>query len=132
MKKLLSLLLLLPLFLMAQGIKFEEGLSWDQIKAKAKAEDKFIFIDCYATWCKPCKQMDKQVYIKDSVGNFMNGKFISLKIQIDSTKNDNDRTKSLYALANFLLVQYRITGFPTYLLFSPQGKVLNKDMGKKS
>ncbi len=36
-------------------IHFENGLSWEQIKEKAKAEHKYIFVDCYATWCGPCK-----------------------------------------------------------------------------
>ena len=44
-----------------KGIHFEQGLSWKDILAKAKAEHKYIFVDCYATWCGPCKYMDKNV-----------------------------------------------------------------------
>jgi thiol:disulfide interchange protein len=45
----------------SKGIRFEHGLSWAQVKEKAKAENKYIFMDCYATWCGPCKAMDKNV-----------------------------------------------------------------------
>jgi thiol:disulfide interchange protein len=45
----------------SKGINFENNLSWEQVKEKAKAENKYIFVDCYATWCGPCKAMDKEV-----------------------------------------------------------------------
>lgn len=31
-------------------IKFEHG-TWEEIKAKAKAENKLIFMDAYTSWC---------------------------------------------------------------------------------
>ncbi len=58
-------LFLLPLLAMAQenkGIQFLKDLSWEQILAKAAKENKFVFVDCYATWCVPCKTMDNNVY----------------------------------------------------------------------
>ena len=44
-----------------KGIHFVNGLSWQEVLQKAKAENKYIFVDCYATWCGPCKAMDKEV-----------------------------------------------------------------------
>ncbi|MBO9572315.1 MAG: hypothetical protein J7497_08925, partial [Chitinophagaceae bacterium] len=40
-----------PVHAADSGINFEVRLTWQQIKDKAKAENKFIFVDCYATWC---------------------------------------------------------------------------------
>src|SRR5438105_903166 len=64
MKKTLLLIMFVPILIYAQkgykGIKFTEGISWEQVKAKAKAESKYIFIDAYATWCGPCMKMDKK------------------------------------------------------------------------
>jgi len=34
----------------AQGIEFQQGLNWTQVKEKAVQEHKYIFVDCYATW----------------------------------------------------------------------------------
>ncbi|MBL7708461.1 MAG: thioredoxin family protein, partial [Chitinophagaceae bacterium] len=59
MKKTTLLFLLFPLFALAQnnsGIQFQ-NLSWSQLLAKAKTENKLIFVDAFTTWCGPCKQM---------------------------------------------------------------------------
>ncbi len=63
------------------GIKFQSGLNWEQVKEKARNENRYIFIDCYATWCGPCKKMDKEVYTSENVGNIFNKNFISIKLQ---------------------------------------------------
>lgn len=131
MKQLLGLLLLLPFLGQAQGIQFEESLSWEQVKAKAKAENKYIFADCFTTWCGPCKKMEKVVYPNDTVGNAFNSQFISIKVQMDSSQKDNDHIKSWYAAAGSIMQQYKVNAFPTYLFFSPDGKLVHKDLGYK-
>src|SRR5260221_8961830 len=104
-------------------ILFEPGLSWEQVKTKAKAENKYIFVDCYATWCGPCKLMDKEVYPNDTVATYINEKFIAVKLQLDSSKQDNENVKSWYATARKIGEEYEITGYPTFLFFTPDGKL---------
>lgn len=133
MKKLFSLLLLMPIFINAQeGIKFEERLTWKQLLQKANDEKKYIFVDCYATWCGPCKWMDKSVYSLKDVGDYYNNKFISVKIQMDTSKNDNDFIKEWYPEANILKGTYKISSFPTYLFFSPKGDIVHRDIGART
>jgi len=130
----------MPLLLTAQsfvspqddkGINWTTGLSWQQVKAKAKKENKYIFVDAYATWCKPCKEMDMKVYTVDSVGEYLNAEFISVKLQMDVTKNDNDEVKSWYKTAKNIESQYRITAYPSYVFFAPNGEVVSKAIGYK-
>lgn len=111
------------------GIQFVEGLSWEQVKALAKKENKFIFVDCYATWCMPCKKMEKEIFPLNIVGDEMNSKFISLRVQMDTTKRDNDYVRSLYPFAHQFLKEYNLTGYPTYLFFDSNGNIIHKDLG---
>jgi thioredoxin-related protein len=133
--KILILILNASLLCAAQdtaGIKFESGLNWQQVIEKAKAENKYIFVDCYATWCKPCKQMDKMIYPNNAVGKYTNERFVSLKLQMDSTSKDNDFIKKLYPAAREFEKQYSIQILPTYLFFSSDGTVVHKSTGTKT
>ena len=38
------------------GINFLHGTTWAEAVAKAKAENKLIFIDFYTQWCGPCHE----------------------------------------------------------------------------
>lgn len=113
----------------SNGINWITGLSWQQIKQKAKNEHKYIFVDCYATWCKPCKMMDKQVYTNDSVSNFANSNFISVKLQLDTSKADNETIQKWYSDAHAIEQEYKIKAYPTTLFLSPTGELVHKAQG---
>ncbi len=112
--KLLSILLLGLIFVRGQqtGIQFENGLSWEQVKAKAKTENKFIFVDCFATWCGPCKRMDQEVYPLKEIGDYFNAHFINLKLQMDKTSNDAKSVQDWYGDAESLSRLYKIKAYP--------------------
>lgn len=116
----------LPFLLLAQintshGINWTEGLSWNEVLKKAKEENKYIFLDCFATWCGPCHEMDKQVYPDAKVGEAFNAKFISVKVQMDKTGYDNEIVKKWYRDAGRIQKNYTVNAFPTFLFFSPDG-----------
>ncbi len=75
--------------------------------------------------------MDNDVYTSDQVGNYFKDKFICVKIQMDSTKKDDTRVQKWYTDASTLKQEYKIAAFPTYLFFSPDGKIVHKDIGAK-
>lgn len=136
MKNLLLVIVCIPLLVSAQeeskGIQFVNGLSWEQVHAKAKRENKYIFVDVFATWCGPCKMMDSYIYPNDTVGRAMKDKFISVKMQMDTSAHDSERVRSWYATARQFSRQYTIQGYPSFLFFSPEGKLVYKDLGYKS
>lgn len=130
-----SLLFFLPFIVLAQQenneVRFEKDISWERVKAKAKAEGKYIFVDCFTTWCGPCKYMDREVYPNRKVGAIMNEQFISVKVQMDTSKVDNENVKKWYADARDISNEYKINAFPTFLFISPSGEIVHKDMGAK-
>ncbi|OQP54337.1 hypothetical protein A4H97_22915 [Niastella yeongjuensis] len=115
-----------------KGIKWILELSLEQVKAKALKENKYIFLDCFTTWCGPCKQMDNLIYNNDSVGSFFNDHFLSVKVQMDKTDNDNEQVKRWYEDVDTLKKKYYVDMYPTYIFLSPQGIVLHKDVGFKN
>jgi thioredoxin-related protein len=113
------------------GIRWINSISFQEVQEKAIKENKFIFLDCYATWCGPCKEMDKNVFVNDSIGNFFNQHFISIKVQMDKTKKDIENVKLWYDDATSISKKYRIDRFPSYLFFSPQGNLVGQEAGFK-
>ncbi|MBS1564021.1 MAG: DUF255 domain-containing protein, partial [Bacteroidetes bacterium] len=132
MRKLLSaLFFFLPTLMLAQGIDFVQNLSWKQILEKARAENKYIFVDCYTTWCGPCKAMEKNVYPLKEVGDAFNGRFISVKVQMDQTKDDDESVKAWYNDAKAIEKALMINAYPTLLFFSPDGSPVHRSIGYK-
>lgn len=131
MKRLFCAVLFCPLFVAAQehGIVFLQNASWQKVLQKAKVENMYIFVDCYASWCGPCKWMDKNVYTNDTVGRAMNGQFLSVQIQMDTTQHDNGEIKNLYSTAHHFGEQYQINVYPSFLFFSPDGRIVHEDVG---
>lgn len=110
-----------------RGTAFEKGLSFEQLKEKARRENKYVFVDCSTTWCTWCKKMIADVFPQASVGAFMNKNFVSVEVQMDSTAKDNDYVKSWRADAH-TFAPY-IHGYPTYLIFTPDGRLVHSVVG---
>ena len=100
----------------AAGIQFTEA-SWKEILKKAKAEKKVIFLDAYASWCGPCKLLQKNVFTKKAVGDFYNEKFINVKM--DMEKGEGPALSQVYPLE----------AYPTLLFIDGNGKILKKVLG---
>ena len=53
-----------------------QGLTLEKALEQAKVENKYVFIDCYTSWCGPCKMMAEKILPLKEVGEYMNGKFV--------------------------------------------------------
>ena len=55
-----------------RSIGFEQTREWKKVIKKAKKEKKLIFVDCYTSWCGPCKMLAKDVFTRDEVADYFN------------------------------------------------------------
>ncbi|MBK8624463.1 MAG: thioredoxin family protein [Saprospiraceae bacterium] len=114
-----AIILPLVLFILsinAQGIQFFEG-TWKEAMAKAKAEDKLLFVDAFAKWCGPCKAMAKNVFTQPSVGEFFNTNFINLKLDMEEADGVTFGHK------------YPVSAYPTLFFIDGEGKVVKNIKG---
>ncbi|SMP22525.1 thioredoxin family protein [Chryseobacterium profundimaris] len=100
----------------AQGIKFEDT-NFSTILAKAKKENKLVFIDAYASWCGPCKLMVKNVFPQKAVGDYYNSHFVNAKIDMEKGEGVE------------LAKKYNVKAFPTYLFVDGNGEVVHRTLG---
>ncbi len=94
----LGLLLVLPTIASADGDVFAD-LTLEAALAKAGETDKMVVIDFFATWCVPCKMMDKETWPHKDVVAWVEKHAILIKVDVDKEE----------ALAK----EFNITGMPT-------------------
>ena len=99
------------------------------VLAKAKSEQKYILLDCYTSWCGPCKFMNDSIFTRQDVGDYVNEHFVSFRIQLDTNKIDNDYVRSQYTAAHSFLISFKINTFPTYLFFDSNGQIVHRAVG---
>lgn len=97
-------------------IHFEKS-SFADIKAKAKKENKLIFIDAYTTWCGPCKWMAKNVFTNDTAADYFNAKFINAKI--DMEQGEGPEIGKLY----------NVKCYPNLLVIDGDGNLVHRAAG---
>lgn len=123
MKKYCLLLLLSACycFVFGQDSKncFRE-LTFEQALEKAKEENKLVFIDCYIQQCAPCKVMDQEVFVLDSVINYLSSTFVCVKYDLEKGRGSE------------LAKRYQVQSFPTYLLLLPDGNEIGRIIGQTS
>ncbi len=122
MKKILSLLVFMLTFQVAtaqEGIKFETT-PFKDILAKAKAENKLIFLDAMAVWCGPCKMMEKNVFPVKSVADYYNATFVNARFDMEKGEGRE------------LAKTYGVSSYPTYLFINGDGQLVTRNYGYMS
>lgn len=100
-----------------QGINFHKDTSLKSILDKAKKEDKIVFMDAYATWCGPCKMLDKNTFSDPAIQDYFNKEFLNLKM--DMEKGEGPNTGRMY----------QVYSYPTMLFLDKDGKVIQRLVG---
>ncbi|MEZ5001980.1 MAG: thioredoxin fold domain-containing protein [Chitinophagales bacterium] len=101
------------------GIAFT-STTFDHVVTKAKTQGKLVFLDFTASWCMPCKQMDKETFSNKMVGDLVNKHFISFKV-------DND-----YFWGMDIAEKYNVNALPTLLVVDADGNEVKRITGFQS
>ena len=102
------------------GTRFCDNEPWTKVVKQAKKEKKLIFVDCYTSWCGPCKQLATKLFPQKEVGDFMNAKFVCVKY--DMEKEAGLAFKEKYS-------NEEIRYYPTMFIIDTKGKIIHKLVG---
>ncbi|MDE7374466.1 MAG: thioredoxin family protein, partial [Odoribacter sp.] len=97
-------------------INFREG-GFNKALEAAKAENKLVFMDCYTSWCGPCKMLASKVFPQKEAGDYFNPRFVSLKMDMEKGEG--------VALSK----KYDVNAYPTLLILDANGELLCRYAG---
>ncbi|OFY42411.1 MAG: hypothetical protein A2X18_11030 [Bacteroidetes bacterium GWF2_40_14] len=101
----------------AQGVNFQE-LTLEQAIAKAKAENKLVFIDSYTDWCGPCKMMAKDIFPMKEMGDYFNPKYISISSNAEKGED-----------GPLVRAKFGIKAYPTFVILDGDGNMIHMFAG---
>lgn len=102
--------------LATEGTHFRD-LSFDEALAAARAEGKLLFVDCYTTWCGPCKNMAEKVFPQKAAGDYFNPRFVCVKYDMEQGEGVE------------LAKRWEVHAYPTFLIIRPDGSIQHRMVG---
>lgn len=102
------------------GVKFDTTSTVSALIQRAQKNKKGpnkIFIDCYTSWCGPCRYMSKTIFPMKQVGDYMNADFICAKVDMEKGQGPE------------LAKKYGVSAYPTFLILDANGNEINRFLG---
>jgi thioredoxin-related protein len=125
MKRFLFILSVLLFSLTNSNSGDHPGLNWLDIEKgipKATREKKLIILDAYTDWCSWCKVMDEKTYTDPKVVEYMNQRYVAIKMDAESstpflyqTSQESGRTLSM---------KMGVQAYPTTLFLESNGDLI--------
>lgn len=122
MPRFLSLSALASLLLFAVPVQAQDLLQWETDLATAQkqaaATNRLVLVHFGASWCQPCKEMERTVFSKPGLGNVVSPYYVAVKLQLDGDPK-----------AEAVARQFQVKSLPTDIIMTPQGTVVSQSLG---
>lgn len=123
MKSLFTCLMILSGLLLASAQPTEYSGSFEEMKAEALRSNKPVAVYFYsASLCSPCQALETQTLSANTVSGLLNKEFLFMKLNAESLEKQGFQ----------IAAKYRVSLFPTILLFSPDGSQLKSLSGMQT
>ncbi len=100
-----------PAVVLPPAVLFRSG-TYEAVLQEAKRTNKPILIDFWATWCAPCRRLDRETFTDIDLGEYVNTHFIPYRVDIDDFSGMD------------LVDRYGVKVYPTMLVIHPTGKTI--------
>lgn len=91
--------------------------AWSDALKQAKAQNKYIFVDAYASWCGPCKMLRATTFRNNKAAEFFNKNFVNISIDMEK------------GVGPQLAAAWQLQAYPTLIIFDPNGRPVLGSVG---
>ena len=114
-----ALLLVPAVSARAQEARTGGWKGWDAGMREAGSSKRYVLVDVYTDWCGWCKRMDRDVYARPDVRDYLARKFVTIKINAEAGEPAKFEGRDF--TSKTLASRFRVTGFPTTVFLRPNG-----------
>ena len=91
--------------------------AWNEGLKQAAAQNKYIFVDAYASWCGPCKMLKMTTFKNNKAAAFYNKNFVNIAIDMEK------------GMGPQLAAQWGLQAYPTLIIFNSKGQPVSGSVG---
>ncbi len=113
---------------------WQEGESFEELISQFKGS--VIYVDMWASWCRPC--LEEAPYAMELKKELDGEHVVFLNVSVDEHEDDWLKAIDQYHITGYHIRlsesrrnpfqdRYRIKGYPTYLIFNKEGKLVKQD-----
>jgi len=102
-----------------QGLRWQ---GWDPGLREAGTAKKPVLVDVYTDWCGWCRRMDRDVYSRKDVREYLGDHFVT--IRLDAEASDAARYEGKDYTSRTLASRFRVSGYPTTIFLKSDGEHL--------
>jgi thioredoxin-related protein len=119
---LLALLVLPVLAGVAGAAPAVEWKGWNAGLSAASSSHRPVVVDVYTDWCRWCKQMDREVYGRAEVAQYLSAHFVTVKLDAESGETVSYQGRNMTARS--LASSFDVSGYPTTIFLAANGEHL--------
>jgi thioredoxin-related protein len=97
-------------------------LGWNAGLKAAAASHRPVLVDVYTDWCGWCKRMDRDVYSRPEIREYLSSRFVVVRLDAESSDpaSYEGRQHTMRSLAG----RFRVSGYPTTIFLRETGEHL--------
>ena len=95
-----------------------QWVTLDELQELNKKEPRKVFIDIYATWCGPCKLMDKKTFADPEIVQYVNENYYAVKLNGEGKSKVSIFGKTMTEAE--LAYAFQIRGYPSTVFMTEE------------